>query len=522
MDIAETRNGGISKLTELLIRYRWIFVVPVLLPLSTLFKLILGVHNFYHRVLRNAPERHDQRVRDIQKHIQNWRANGSKGKLCTARKNWMRISARTVDYKHPENTIPIDLYGILKVDTERKIVRVEPRVTIGQLIDHLVPRGWTLPVVPEVDDLTVSGLFLGYGIEVSSHIYGLFSELVRSCDVILGDGRLVRASPTENVELFNALPWSQGSLGFIVALELTIIPAKQYVHVTYRPVKGFDEMCAILEKESHRDEPPDFIEAILFDRTEGIYITGTLTDKAEFAKVFHANRWYVPWYAARSRKFIQSGGHQEFIPLSHFYRRHHRSMYWESELIVPFGDHPLFRFLLGWMMPPKVAFLRLTQGERIKRYYDEKHVLQDALVPMCHARKALGYFDQIFDAYPIWLCPFRINKKEPRGFSGPSDDAGDYEMYVDIAVLAVPGPVMRGEDYNALEATRRMERFLIEHRGYQALYAVTQMCREEFEHMFDCTLYRRVRRDYAADDSLMDAYDKVRLPHSEITPHTNP
>ena len=71
MDIAETRNGGISKLTELLIRYRWIFVVPVLLPLSTLFKLILGVHNFYHRVLRNAPERHDQRVRDIQKHIQN-------------------------------------------------------------------------------------------------------------------------------------------------------------------------------------------------------------------------------------------------------------------------------------------------------------------------------------------------------------------------------------------------------------------------------------------------------------------
>lgn len=34
-------------------------------------------------------------------------------------------------------------------------VRVEPLVTMGQLTATLDPLGWTLPIVPELDDLTV-------------------------------------------------------------------------------------------------------------------------------------------------------------------------------------------------------------------------------------------------------------------------------------------------------------------------------------------------------------------------------
>jgi len=77
----------------------------------------------------------------------------------------------------------------------------------------------------------------------------------------------------------------------------------------------------------------------------------------------------------------------------------------------------------------------------------------------------------------------------------------------------VPGPVLRGEDYNALDALREMEAFLIENRGYQALYAVTQMSRRDFRRMFDCALYDEVRRRYGSDAVFMDVYDKVRPPH---------
>ena len=63
---------------------------------------------------------------------------------------------------------------ILSVDESRRTVTVEPMVTIGQLNDFLVSRGWTLPVVPELDDLTIGGLVMGGGIESTSHKYGLF------------------------------------------------------------------------------------------------------------------------------------------------------------------------------------------------------------------------------------------------------------------------------------------------------------------------------------------------------------
>ena len=249
------RQASFDGLTDFLIRYRWLFVVPVLLPLSTLFDLVWAIRGIYVRHLRRAPDRHDRRVSDIQAQIRRWQESSAPGRLCTSRKNWMSVSARTVGYKQPETAIRIDLHDILGLDAERRIVRVEPRVTIGQLIDHLIPNGWTLSVVPELDDLTISGLFLGYGVEVSSHKHGLFNELVQSCDVVLGDGRLVSASAEVNVDLFNALPWSHGSLGFVVALELRVIPARPYVHVSYRPVHGLEEICRAFEQEACRNSP---------------------------------------------------------------------------------------------------------------------------------------------------------------------------------------------------------------------------------------------------------------------------
>ena len=37
----------------------------------------------------------------------------------------------------------------------RQVVRLEPMVTMGQLTATLNPLGWTLPIIPEMDDLTV-------------------------------------------------------------------------------------------------------------------------------------------------------------------------------------------------------------------------------------------------------------------------------------------------------------------------------------------------------------------------------
>ena len=85
---------------------------------------------------------------------------------------------------HTLPCLQINLVDILKIDPDRRTVRCEPLVTMGQLTDTLdrfshnqshqkyifSPRlGWTIPIVPELDDLTVGGLVMGTGIETSSH-----------------------------------------------------------------------------------------------------------------------------------------------------------------------------------------------------------------------------------------------------------------------------------------------------------------------------------------------------------------
>ena len=51
---------------------------------------------------------------------------------------------------------------------------------MGQLSRALNNLGWTIPILPELDDLTVGGLVMGTGIETSSHKYGLFQVRKRS------------------------------------------------------------------------------------------------------------------------------------------------------------------------------------------------------------------------------------------------------------------------------------------------------------------------------------------------------
>lgn len=65
--------------------------------------------------------------------------------------------------------------------------------------------------------------------------------------------------------------------------------------------------------------------------------------------------------------------------------------------IIPFGNNPLFRWLFGWMVPPKISLLKLTQGETIRRLYEQHHVVQDMLVPMKHLQAAITRFHQDID-----------------------------------------------------------------------------------------------------------------------------
>ena len=43
-------------------------------------------------------------------------------------------------------------------------------------------------------------------------------------------------------------------------------------------------------------------------------------------------------------------------------------------------------------MPPKISLLKLTQGETIKKMYEEHQVIQDMLIPLDSLGEALDVF----------------------------------------------------------------------------------------------------------------------------------
>lgn len=56
--------------------------------------------------------------------------------------------------------------------------------------------------------------------------------------------------------------------------------------------------------------------------------------------------------------------------------RHDKAIFWVLESMIPFGNHPLFLFFLGWMLPPKPAFMKLTTTPTVRAMTFTKQVFQ--------------------------------------------------------------------------------------------------------------------------------------------------
>jgi len=487
-------------LEVLLIDYRWILVCFFLLPLSVLHDVLAYVRNKVIFRLNSAPKKHIEKVRKVQEQVKNWNKSGRKVQMCTARPGWQTMSFRRGKYKDTMFNIEINLVDVLEVDYTKGTVRLEPMVTMGQLTSLLLPLGWTIPIVPEIDDLTVGGLVMGTGIESSSHIYGLYQHICVSYELILCDGSVVNCSKTENPDLFYSVPWSYGTLGFLASVEIQIVPAKPFIKLEYFPCASLNEAAKLFEEKS-RNTANEFIEGLMFDRDSGVVMVGNMVDSPDRKKLNEIGKWYKPWFFEHVRGFLSKGHSIEYIPLRDYYHRHTRSIFWELKDIIPFGNNFLFRVLLGWAVPPKVSFLKLTQTKTVKKLYEENHIIQDMLVPIETLKDSIDVFHKQVQVYPLWLCPFKLTPDPGMVHSRGSKS----ELFVDIGVYGVP----EVKNFNPVVTTRAIEEFVRKVKGYQMLYADTYMDETEFREMFDHSLYDRIRKQLNCETAFTTVFGKV-------------
>ncbi len=125
------------------------------------------------------------------------------------------------------------------------------------------------------------------------------------------------------------------------------------------------------------------------------------------------------------------------------------------------------------------------------------------LVPIDVGAKSLDFFHEEVEVYPIWLCPFRL-PYNPGMLNSRGDNKNSDEMYLDIGVYGVPK-----EGYRNEATTRKVESFVRANRGFQMMYADSYMTKDEFESMFDHTLYREMRARHGCKGAFPEVYDKV-------------
>ena len=83
---------------------------------------------------------------------------------------------------------------------------------------------------------------------------------------MLADGSVKTCSEEEDPDLFYSVPWSYGTLGFLVSVEIMIIPSKRFVKLDYFPVYSLDQMIETFEKEVERQDASDFVECLVYSR----------------------------------------------------------------------------------------------------------------------------------------------------------------------------------------------------------------------------------------------------------------
>ena len=124
-----------------------------------------------------------------------------------------------------EGGMVIDLSRMknIQVDPERRTARAEAGLTLGAF-DAATQAFGLATTVGINSDTGLSGLTLGGGIGRLGRKYGLACDNLLAGQVVTADGSVLRASATENSDLFWGLRGGGGNFGVVTALEYEVHP----------------------------------------------------------------------------------------------------------------------------------------------------------------------------------------------------------------------------------------------------------------------------------------------------------
>src|SRR6202167_3742454 len=134
---------------------------------------------------------------------------------------------------------------LISFDSQTGLLRCEAGVTLAEILDFAVPRGYFLPVTPGTKYVTVGGAIANDIHGKNHHVAGTFGRHVLRFELVRSDGNRFVCSPVENGEWFAATIGGMGLTGLITWAEIHLRPIVSR-KIEYRGEKfhGIDEFFA--------------------------------------------------------------------------------------------------------------------------------------------------------------------------------------------------------------------------------------------------------------------------------------
>jgi FAD/FMN-containing dehydrogenase len=170
-----------------------------------------------------------------------------------------------------------NLDRLISFDSQTGLLRCEAGVTLAEILDFAVPRGWFLPVSPGTKYVTVGGAIANDIHGKNHHVAGTFGRHTPSFELIRSDGTQVVCSATQNRDWYSATIGGMGLTGLISWAEVQLRPiVSRRIRLQSTKFIGLEEFIALSKASTQVEYSVAWIDCVAQDRNfaRGIFMQG--------------------------------------------------------------------------------------------------------------------------------------------------------------------------------------------------------------------------------------------------------